>query len=130
MSAGTAIALVAFGVAVGATAGLLGVGGGILMVPVLTLAVGFSQHEAQATSLVVILPTAIAATITLQRRGVGDLAGALQVGALGAVGAVAGSLLALALPGATLRVIFACLLAVVGLRMARSGWREVRRRPG
>jgi uncharacterized membrane protein YfcA len=130
MSAGDVIALVAIGVAVGAVAGLLGVGGGILMVPVLTLAFGFSQHEAQATSLVVILPTAIVASVTLQRRGVGDLVGALQLGALGAAGAVGGSLLALALPAATLRIVFACLLVIVGARMARSGWRELSRHPG
>jgi uncharacterized protein len=130
MSAGDVIALVAIGVAVGAVAGLLGVGGGILMVPVLTLAFGFSQHEAQATSLVVILPTAIVASVTLQRRGVGDLVGALQLGALGAAGAAGGSLLALALPAATLRIVFACLLVIVGARMARSGWRELSRHPG
>jgi uncharacterized membrane protein YfcA len=130
MSAGLAIALVAFGVAIGATAGLLGVGGGVLMVPVLTLVFGFSQHVAQATSLVVVLPTAIAATVTLQRRGVGDVGGALQLGALGALGSVGGSLLALALPGDALRVVFACLLVIVGARLTRSGWREVRARGG
>lgn len=122
MSVGLALALIVFGLAVGAAAGLLGVGGGILMVPFLTLAIGVEQHAAQATSLLVVLPTAVVATITLQRRGVGDLSGALQLGALGAVGAVGGGLLALALPATTLRICFAVFLGGIGVRLARSGW--------
>ncbi len=53
--------LVAFGAVAGVLAGLLGVGGGILLVPFLVLVVGMTQHEAEATSLLVILPTALAA---------------------------------------------------------------------
>ena len=82
------IALVAFGVVVGVTSGLLGVGGGTLVVPFLTLAVGLSQHSAEATSLVVILPTAIAGSLALRRHGVGDLAVAIRLGVVGAVGSV------------------------------------------
>ena len=70
--------LAAFGVVVGAAAGLLGVGGGVLMVPFLTLVAGMSQHEAEATSLLVVLPTAIVASIVLRRRQVGDLGVALR----------------------------------------------------
>ncbi len=117
------IGLVAFGVATGAAAGLLGVGGGILMVPLLTLAVGLSQHAAQATSLVVVLPTAIVASLALRRRGVGDLGVALRFGVLGAAGAAGGALLALALPGSTLRIVFAFFLALVGIRLVRDGVR-------
>ena len=67
------LALAAFGLGTGTAAGLLGVGGGILMVPFLTLAIGLSQHGAEATSLVVVLPTALVASLELRRRGVGDL---------------------------------------------------------
>jgi uncharacterized membrane protein YfcA len=109
--------LVAFGVATGMAAGLLGVGGGILMVPFLTLAVGLSQHSAEATSLVVVLPTAIVASLELRRRGVGDLPTALRFGVAGAVGGVGGALLALALPGSALRIVFAVFLGIVGLRL-------------
>jgi uncharacterized membrane protein YfcA len=117
------LGLAAFGVATGAAAGLLGVGGGILMVPFLTLAIGLSQHAAEATSLVVVLPTAIVASLALRRRGVGDLGVALRFGVVGAVGGVAGALLALALPGSTLRVVFAGFLALVGIRLVRDGVR-------
>ena len=64
----------------GVAAGLLGVGGGILIVPFLTLALGLSQHAAEATSLVVVLPTAVVASLELRRRGVGDLGVALRFG--------------------------------------------------
>jgi len=121
-------ALVAFGVAVGVGSGLLGVGGGTLIVPFLTLAVGLSQHAAQATSLLVILPTAIAGSLVLRRRGVGDLGLALRLGAVGAVGSILGALLALALPGSTLRLVFAVFIGLVGLRLASDGLRRERGR--
>src|ERR1700751_4282376 len=113
------LVLAAFGVLVGGASGLLGVGGGTLIVPFLTLAVGLSQHSAEATSLLVILPTAVAGSLVLRRRGVGDLGLALRFGAVGAVGSVLGALLALALPGGTLRIVFAGFVGIVGLRLAR-----------
>jgi uncharacterized membrane protein YfcA len=112
-------ALVAFGVVTGAASGLLGVGGGTLMVPFLTLAAGMSQHSAEATSLLVVLPTAIVGSLVLRQRGVGDLGLALRFGALGALGGVLGALLALALPGHVLRIVFACFLLLVSVRLVR-----------
>jgi hypothetical protein len=105
------------------------VGGGTLIVPFLTLAAGFSQHAAEATSLLVILPTAIAGSLALRRRGVGDLGLALRFGVVGAVGSVLGALLALALPADTLRIVFAVFVGAVGLRLARDGIRGERPAP-
>lgn len=113
------LALAGFGVVAGGAAGLLGVGGGTLLVPFLTLAVGMSQHEAEATSLLVVLPTAMVASIVLRRRGVGDLGVALRFGVLGAAGGVLGALLALALPAHVLRSVFAGFLALVAVRLVR-----------
>ena len=117
------VALVSFGVLTGVASGLLGVGGGTLMVPFLTLAVGLTQHQSEATSLLVILPTAIAGTLALRRRGVGNAGVALRFGIVGAVGAVLGALLALALPASALRFVFACFVALVGIRLLRDGLR-------
>lgn len=117
------VVLVAFGVVVGIASGLLGVGGGTLIVPFLTLAVGFSQHAAEATSLLVVLPTAIVGSLVLRRRGVGDLGLALRLGVVGAGGAVLGALVALALPADTLRIVFAVFVGVIGLRFVRDGIR-------
>ncbi|MGH3004290.1 MAG: TSUP family transporter [Gaiellaceae bacterium] len=113
------VGLAAVGLGTGVAAGLLGVGGGIVMVPFLTLAVGLSQHAAEATSLLVVLPTAIVASIVLHRRGVGDLRLALGFGTLGAVGGIVGALLALALPGSVLRIVFALFLGAVSIRLVR-----------
>lgn len=118
------LALVAFGVLAGIASGLLGVGGGTLLVPFLTLAVGLSQHAAEATSLLVILPTAVAGTVALSRRGVGDPRLALRFGVVGSIGAVLGALLALALPAATLRLVFAVFVAFVGFRLISDGLRR------
>jgi uncharacterized membrane protein YfcA len=120
------VALGAFGVLTGVASGLLGVGGGTLLVPFLTLAVGLSQHAAEATSLLVILPTAIAGTLALRRRGVGSAGLAFRFGVVGSAGAVLGALLALALPAATLRLVFAAFVAVVGVRLLRDGLRSGR----
>jgi uncharacterized protein len=114
-------ALVGFGFLAGAAAGLLGVGGGIMIVPFLTLVVGVSQHQAEATSLLVILPTAIVATLALRRKGIGDAGLALRFGALGAVGGIVGALVALALPAHVLRLVFALFLAAVAVRLLRDG---------
>ena len=122
-------ALVAFGVGVGVVSGLLGVGGGTLIVPFLTLAVGLSQHAAEATSLLVILPTAVVGSLTLRRRHVGDLGLALRFGLFGAVGSVVGALLALSIPGSTLRLVFAGFIGLVGLRLTHDGFRGERLRP-
>ncbi len=122
------VALVAFGVLVGVTSGLLGVGGGTLVVPFLTLAVGFSQHSAQATSLLVILPTAVAGSLALRRHGVGDLGVAIRLGVVGVIGSVLGALLALALPGSALRVAFAAFIGLVGLKLAYDGLRPAKLR--
>jgi len=113
------LALAAFGLFTGAAAGLLGVGGGILMVPFLALAAGMSQHQAEATSLLVVLPTAIVASIVLRRRGVGNLGVALRFGVVGSLGGILGALAALALSGGTLRAVFAAFLGLVGLRLIR-----------
>jgi len=114
-------ALVAVGVLTGAVAGLLGVGGGIIIVPFLTLAADVPQHAAEATSLLVILPTAIVATFFLRRRGLGDVPTALRLGVVGAAGGIAGALIALALSAHTLRLVFAGFLALVGIRLLRDG---------
>jgi uncharacterized membrane protein YfcA len=111
--------LVAVGLVAGFASGLLGIGGGVLMVPSLVLAAGMSQHEAEATSLLVVVPTAIAGSIVLRRRGVGDLGAALRIGAFGVVGGIAGASLALALRPGALSTVFAVFVAIVGVRMIR-----------
>ncbi|MQA72909.1 MAG: TSUP family transporter [Solirubrobacterales bacterium] len=116
--------LAAFGVLVGVASGLIGVGGGIFLVPYLVVLAGLSQHSAQATSLLVVLPTAAVASWSLVRRGVTDVRTPLRIGAVGVAGSVVGTLLALVLPGQALRIIFAVLMCIVGIRLLRDAVRR------
>jgi uncharacterized membrane protein YfcA len=107
----------------GTLSGVLGVGGGIFVVPFLVLVGGLDQQTAQGTSLAMILPTALVATISLTRKGVADPKMSMQMGILGAAAGLLGTYLALSLPGATLRVIFAVLLAFVDVKLLRDSLR-------
>ena len=111
------VVLVAFGVVVGFASGLLGVGGGTLIVPFLTLAVGFSQHSAEATSLLVILPTAIVGSLVLRRRGVGDLG--LAAGSI--VGARIGAGYLARIDERLLKVVFGVFLVGVAVLLGVHG---------
>ncbi len=104
----------------GIGSGLLGIGGGIVIVPALVLLLGVSQHAAQGTSLAVIVPTALAGSITHFRLGNLRLATAGWMALGGAAGAAAGAVAALATPDQTLRVLFATYLVLTGLRMTLS----------
>jgi uncharacterized membrane protein YfcA len=115
--------ILAFGLATGMLSGLLGIGGGTFMVPFMVLALSIGQHSAEATSLLVVLPTSIVATITLARRGAVDVRRALTLGAVGAAGGIGGALLALALPADVLRRLFGIFMLVVALRMLRRLWK-------
>jgi len=108
------------GALAGVLSGLLGIGGGAIMIPAMTLLMGLSQHVAQGTSLLVIIPTAISGSITHFRMGNIRLktAGWLSVG--GVVGAVAGASLALASPDQLLRLLFGGYLTFTGLQMMQS----------
>ena len=78
----------AIGMVAGVSGGLFGIGGGIVIVPLLAVAFGFSQQKAQGTSLVALLaPVGILALLQYYKRGEADL----KVGALVALGFVGGS---------------------------------------
>ena len=101
----------------GLLAALCGVGGGIVMVPAFVLALGLEQKRAVATSLAVIVPTALIATVQYSRGGLVDWKIVLPT----AVGAVAVAFLATdwlkSMSNITLTRIFALVLIAVGVRM-------------
>lgn len=109
----------AIGLLTGVISGLLGIGGGIVMVPAMVLTLGLSQHLAQGTSLFVIVPTAAAGSVTHFRLGNirFPVAGWLAIG--GVAGAAAGAVVALLVPDQALRVIFALYLLDTGRRMLK-----------
>lgn len=125
MSASTVLLAVLLGIAAGMLAGFFGVGGGILFVPTL-VALGLSQIEAEATSLLAILPTVAAGAWRQQRYGNVRWRAALVLGSASIAGAAAGVQVATALPEDVLRRLFAVLLLGVAAQLA---WRARRRAP-
>ncbi len=116
--------LVLVGVAAGALAGLLGVGGGIIMVPGLVLLTGDDADTARGTSLLVIVLTALTATVTNWRNGLVDVRIALVAGLVGVPAGLAGAALGQWLPGRVALVMFAGLLAWSGVQMIRRSRRS------
>jgi uncharacterized protein len=113
------IGAIAIGLAAGIVAGLLGVGGGVLFVPGLVILLGLDQHQAEATSLLAIVPVAIVGTYTQDRYGNVRRDDALLLGLLSLAGATAGVVLANALSGAVLRDAFALLMMIVAAQLVR-----------
>ena len=105
------------GLAAGFLAGLLGIGGGVLMVPAMVLILGFDQHVAQGTSLLVIIPAALTGSLAHYRRGRLVLRDAVTIAAGGVIGAVIGSVFALSIDDELLRRLFAGFLLIVAVRM-------------
>jgi uncharacterized protein len=113
------IGAVGIGLAAGLIAGLVGVGGGVLFVPALVFLLGLSQHHAEATSLLAIVPVAVVGAWRQDRYGNVRRADALALGGLSIAGAAGGVALANALSGRVLRDAFAGLLLLVALQLVR-----------
>jgi uncharacterized protein len=106
-------------------AGLLGVGGGVFMVPVMILAYSISPKVAKGTSLAVIIPTAVVGTWRNRKKHNADLPMAAVLGLSGIVSAALGGILADVMSDALSNVLFAVLLMTLALRMI---W-DLRRKP-
>lgn len=113
----TVVGLLLLGLASGVLAGLLGVGGGVIIVPVLTLVFGLPLVLAKGTSLAVIVPTAIFGTIRNRASGLTALKPGLAVGLAGVVSAALASQLSLGLDPELSAALFAALLLVVAVRL-------------
>lgn len=117
MNAPEIVALLLIGLSAGLLAGLLGIGGGVLMVPAMVLITAFDQHVAQGTSLLVIIPAAAFGSFTHHREGRLALRDAAAVAAGGVIGALFGSITALSLDEELLQRLFAVLILVMAGRM-------------
>ena len=118
------IGTIAAGLAGGVVAGLLGVGGGVLFVPALVVFMNLSQHHAEATSLLAIIPVALVGAYRQDRYGNVRRTDALLLGCLSIAGAVAGVALANALSGAVLRDSFAAFMVFVAGQLLRRALRD------
>ncbi len=119
-----ALAFVVLGLAAGLLAGVMGVGGGVIMVPALTIIAGFSLVLAKGTSLAVIIPTSIASTLRNRRAGTTAIAPGLVVGCTGVVSGFAGSQLALVLNTRLAATLFALLMTFVAIQLVTSARKQ------
>jgi uncharacterized protein len=117
------VGVLAIGFVAGMASGLLGVGGGALFVPALVLFLGLSQLDAQATSLLAIVPVALVGAANQRRYGNLRVRDGILLGVLATGGALGGVALANALPERALEVSFAMLQLFIAFRLARRALR-------
>lgn len=118
MSTFTVIMLLVVGLAAGTLAGLVGVGGGVIIIPALVYFLGFTQKEAQGTSLgILLLPVGILAVLNYYKQGFIDVKVVVIISAAFIIGGFFGSKLALSISQETLRKVFGTLLLVLAVKM-------------
>ena len=111
---------IATGFCIGILSGLLGVGGGIFLVPALVTYFAIDQHKAHAISLAVVLPTAVTGALVYGIHGDMDYSLAAKIAVGGIIGALIGARLMKKVPAAVLKRMFGVLLCLVGVRMLLS----------
>lgn len=124
MSGQIIIILIIIGLAAGMLSGLVGVGGGIIVVPALVYFLGFSQHQAQGTSLgLLLLPVGILAVLNYYHRGYIDIRVVGIMAIAFVLGGWFGSKMAISIPELTVKRIFAVLLFYTAFKML--GWDQI-----
>jgi uncharacterized membrane protein YfcA len=114
------VRLVAIGLVAGLFSALFGVGGGIVIVPLLILVAGFESRPATGTSLAAIGITALAGTVLYALEGKVDVGHAMLVGVPAAAGAIAGSTLQQRISTRALTLAFALVLVAIAFWMLLS----------
>jgi len=118
MSINEIILLLAIGFLAGVVGGSLGLGGGIIIVPALVFILGFSQHQAQGTSLAVLLfPIGILGVINYAKNGYVNYKYALILIVAFVLGSYLGSVISVHLPAKTLKKIFGIFMLVLSIKM-------------
>ena len=121
MNIETVVLLIIVGLAAGVLSGMVGVGGGIIVVPALVIFLGFSQHQAQGTSLgLLLLPVGILAVMNYYNKGYIDIKVVAIMSIAFVLGGWLGSKLSLSLPQDNVKKIFAIVLFYTAFRMM--GW--------
>lgn len=118
MSLTTILLLVIVGLVAGFLSGLIGIGGGVIIVPALVLFLGFTQKEAQGTSLgILLLPVGILAVIQYYKQGYMNVNYVLIVALSFVLGGFLGSKLALGISDEKMKKIFAIIMMLIAIKM-------------
>lgn len=120
------VAAILVGMAAGVLAGMLGIGGGALFVPALVLILGLGQVDAEATSLLAIVPVAAVGAWRQQRYGNLRVRDGITIGLLTVPGAIAGVVLVNALPERVTAYAFAALLVWIAWSLGSGALAELR----
>ena len=126
LSIPVALGFIASGLAMGLLSALLGIGGGIILIPILVTVFGFTQQLAAGTSLAVMAPIAVVGAWRQSRTGVTDWRTGARFGIASIPGSVVGATAAVLVSGGIVRSAFAVLIAVVAVRMLVKAWRDGR----
>jgi len=109
--------IIMMGLAMGLLSGILGVGGGVILIPMLVFFLGTAQHIAQGVSLTVIIPTSIAGLIAMHKNKLLDLPLSAWIAAASIAGTLLTSNLVQYVPGDVLRKTFGAFVIYAGIRM-------------
>jgi uncharacterized protein len=124
-----AVVLLGLGLLSGVLSGLVGVGGGVVIVPGLEVVLGAGDLLAKGTSLLTMVPTSVSGTVANLRRGKVDLRVGLTVGVTAAVCSPGGAAIARVIAPEVGTVLFAAFLVVVAFIVLRRGLRKTAARP-
>jgi uncharacterized membrane protein YfcA len=126
MTPQTILMLVSIGLFAGLLSGFVGVGGGIIIVPALVFLLGLTQHQAQGTSLfVLMLPVVSFAVLNYWKSGNVKWEYGLVIAMTFIVGAYFGSKLSLKISPGLVQLIFGILMAYISFRMILSGYTSI-----
>lgn len=118
MALSTLLILVVIGVMAGMLSGFVGVGGGIIIVPALMWALGYTQHQATGTSLaVLLLPVGVLAVWNYYKAGNVNWLAALVIGVGFVAGAYFSSTYALTLPPGTVKKVFGGVMIIAAIKL-------------
>jgi uncharacterized protein len=118
LTAANIIGLIILGICAGILSSMVGIGGGIVIVPVLVMAFGLSQHSAQGTTLAMLsFPVALIGAVNYYKKGFVDWRFALILAVGFVIGGYIGSKIALDMPEKSVKRFFACLMLVVAFKM-------------
>lgn len=118
LTLGLAVGYLAAGLGMGLLSALFGIGGGILLIPILVAGFGYGQHLAAGTSLAVMVPISLVGAVRLTRPGFTQWREGFRFGVGAIVGALVGASVALALSGSAIQAAFGVLMLLVGGQMA------------
>jgi uncharacterized membrane protein YfcA len=126
MTTQTIIILVLIGISAGILSGFVGIGGGIVIVPALIYFLNFSQHEAQGTSLfVLVLPVVFLAMMNYWKTDNVNWKFGLVIASTFIIGGFVGSKLALKLSPGLVKLIFGIIMAYMSYKMIVSGYNSI-----